>query len=211
MHRLEWQEADHSFRRAIELDASYPAAKYFHGLLLVATDRRAEAAAQAEAALAVDPASPIVIHGAGTIFYYARDYDRARALFAAALQLDPRHRWSHVRLGLIEERRGNLPGAVKLIEGTAPLRAAFAMARGGREAEARRVVADTLAARGPVDTYHLATAYAGLGDTRAALRALRQALDARMHDVIYLNVDPRFDELRSHPEFQELLARGGWR
>ena len=49
--------------------------------------------------------------------------------------------------------------------------------------------------------------YAGLGDKDQALKWLQEAYEERAGWLVYLNVDPRYDSLRSDPRFTDLLRR----
>jgi hypothetical protein len=55
----------------------------------------------------------------------------------------------------------------------------------------------------------LALIHAGLGDTDEAFVQLNEAYQQRAYALLYLNVDPRFDGLRSDPRCADLLARIG--
>ena len=54
----DWREAERAFRRAIELNDSYPVPHTYLAFLLSAQGRHEEAAAQAAGAAALDPVSP---------------------------------------------------------------------------------------------------------------------------------------------------------
>ena len=47
--------------------------------------------------------------------------------------------------------------------------------------------------------------YAGLADAEQALTYLEKAADARGMSGLLVNADPRYDTLRSHTRFQQLL------
>jgi hypothetical protein len=49
----------------------------------------------------------------------------------------------------------------------------------------------------------------GLGDRERTLSALEQAYQERDQDMIYLKVDPMFDQFHSDPRFQELVRGMG--
>jgi hypothetical protein len=51
--------------------------------------------------------------------------------------------------------------------------------------------------------------YAGLGDRRQALELLGRAYAERDVWLTWLGVEPRFDELRTEPRFQDLLREVG--
>ena len=58
-----------------------------------------------------------------------------------------------------------------------------------------------------VTPYGLAVIYAGLDDRPQAMTWLQNAYQDRSHWLVWLNLDPRFDNVRSDSRFQELLRR----
>ena len=55
----------------------------------------------------------------------------------------------------------------------------------------------------------IASIYAGLGEKDAAFEWLNKAAELRFGPLIYLKVNPIWDNLRSDPRFQVLLSRVG--
>ena len=58
-----------------------------------------------------------------------------------------------------------------------------------------------------VSSYDLAILYVGLGDKDRALEQLNKSYEDRAGFIIYLNVEPLFDPLRSDPRFAELVRK----
>ena len=59
------------------------------------------------------------------------------------------------------------------------------------------------------DEILLAAAYAAAGEKEQAFSWLDKAYENRHQALMYLNVDPQFDNLRSDQRFQALLRRIG--
>ena len=57
--------------------------------------------------------------------------------------------------------------------------------------------------------YGIALVHMGLGEKDQALRWLEKAYQERSYWLVHLNVDPRFDGLRSDPRFADLVQRIG--
>ncbi len=57
--------------------------------------------------------------------------------------------------------------------------------------------------------YALATWYAKLGEKDKSFEELNKSYEIREYFLVLLKVDPRFDDLRSDPRFQNLLRRVG--
>jgi tetratricopeptide (TPR) repeat protein len=212
MHMLRWADAEREFRRAIALDPSHVAARYFFAEYLTAGGRRAEAIDEALRGLVLDPLSAIATHVAGVTHYYGRDYDAALRYFRRALELDPEHHWTHGRIALVLERQESYDGALAEFATMAPVRALYSYSASGRHADTRRIIRETMSRSDhELHAYYIAAGYVALGDHDAALTWLTTALRRQVYDVVYLNVDPRFDALRQRPEFHALLREGGWR
>lgn len=89
----------------------------------------------------------------------------------------------------------------------AKLELAFAYATVGSRAEAGRIVCETITSRDYFSLYHTATIYAAWRETDTALQWLRQAVEQRSVDVVWIRVDPRLDNIRPDPRFQEILKK----
>ena len=81
----------------------------------------------------------------------------------------------------------------------------------GRKNEARRVLNELLelSKQHYFSPHWIASIYAGLGERDAAFEWLDQAAERRFGPLIYLKVNPIWDNLRSDPRFQGLLLRVG--
>jgi len=55
--------------------------------------------------------------------------------------------------------------------------------------------------------YHIAIAYNGLGDEQSALEWLEKAFAERDPKMVFLKVDPKWNNLRSSPRFIDLMKR----
>jgi eukaryotic-like serine/threonine-protein kinase len=190
--------------------------------ILESTGKGPEAEQELRRALVADPLSPVLKAELGCGSYYRRKYDAAIAENRAALELDPNYipsYWQLARaygqkkqyrealdeLNNVEPRTG---AAIPLI--TAEI--AYVRAMSGRTAEARALLEklNALAATEFVDPYILATVHMGLGDSKATLTSLEQAYAARSGFMVSLVNEPKWDGIRSHPKFQDILKRVGF-
>jgi hypothetical protein len=61
-----------------------------------------------------------------------------------------------------------------------------------------------------VDPYIIAAIHMGLGDTDRTLASLEEAFAARSGFMVSLSSEPKWDGIRSHPQFQAILKRVGF-
>ena len=60
-----------------------------------------------------------------------------------------------------------------------------------------------------IQDIHVALLHVRLGEFDAAFQSLEAAYTKHDTEIIYLNVDPQWDSVRSDPRFQSLLRRIG--
>jgi hypothetical protein len=58
-----------------------------------------------------------------------------------------------------------------------------------------------------ISAYHIATIYVALKDRDRAFEWLEKAFQERADYMVFLNVDPRFNSIRSDRRFSDLLRR----
>ena len=162
----------------------------------------------------LDPLSPIIRTNVGTVLFWARDFETAVEQYRDVLRHEPNFWVAHWMLGLAYEQQGHLAAAVdehrKAIDRcdappsgvVASLARALALA--GEPAEAARLLAP-LTSRSCPSLFHLAAAYAVLGDRDAAFDCLRRGRDQGESWVAFVNVDARMDPLRDDPRFAAMI------
>jgi len=214
----EWKNAEENFRQAISLNPNYATAYQFYTWYLIAMSRTEEAQNSIRRALELDPLAIFAYSTASDVFYMSRQYDQAITQLQAALDLngdDPlalsRLGWSYIQKGMFTEAISNMKRAVTLSpfnqELSWMLGHAYAMA--GKTEEARKIIDDLhrLAKIQYVQPYGFALIHVGLEENDAALEWLEKAYQDRNGWMPLLQVEPRFDPLRSDPRFQVLLRR----
>ena len=184
------------------------------------TKRFDESLAELRRTQELDPLSPQVNSSVGMGLHYARQYDRAVEALRRAIELDSSSFWAHALLGMAYQQQGELDKAIAELRRArelndipwtrAMLGNAYAVA--GDRAEALKIVAGLKedSRRLVVAPYDVALVYAGLGEKDQALAWIEKAYQARSFFMPMLQVEPRFDGLRSDPRFQDLLRRMGF-
>jgi serine/threonine protein kinase/tetratricopeptide (TPR) repeat protein len=219
-HEWDWAGAEKEFKRAIELNPSYPTAHSWYGEYLMVQGRFDEALAEMTRASELNSLSPGLNLALGYRFYYAHQYPQAIEQIQKTLAMDAAFVLAHVYLGRAYEQRGTYPEAIAemrkaldLSEGDtnelAALGQAYAVSH--QEGEARKIL-DQLKERSQqtyVQPGLIALIYIGLGDKNQAFDWLQKAFDDRSAGLLYLKVDPAFDGVRSDARFSDLLRRVG--
>jgi adenylate cyclase len=215
----DWAAAERHLQRAIALDPDYLWAHQWHSAYLAAVGRLEEALEVKRRALPLDPLSVSFTTHIGTDLFWLGRYEEAIHQYRKALELDPGFFMAHwglsrayLQLGRHEEalRELQYPGS-DYLGFSRPALLGYAHAVAGREAEARRILAE-LRTRRDAGEYVAPTAFAtihiGLGEKDRALDWLERH-EADRGARIFLKVDPIFDPLRTEPRFQRLLRRLG--
>jgi TolB-like protein/Tfp pilus assembly protein PilF len=216
----DWAAAELEFKKALALNPRYANGHRMYASYLAAVRRPEESLRESRLALEFDPFSlPIRLEVAYNR-YMAHDYERALEEALRTLELEPHFAPAQSILGQIYEQLGRyeegltaLQNARDLSDGHPATLASLVhiLARAARPQEASELLEKLMdiARRQHVSPYWLALAYAGVGQTSAALDKLENAYE--QHDVIllWLGTEPRFDSLESEPRFAELLRRMG--
>jgi tetratricopeptide (TPR) repeat protein len=167
----------------------------------------------------VEPLSLIMLAAAARPYYNARRYDDAIAQANKALEFDSTFARARYWRGLSYEHLSRPADAIRefqQLSARAPLSLhlaalGHAYAVGGYREKAQQVLKQLQARSdtGYVSPFDFATLYAGLGDRSRTLEWLEKAYQRRVPYMIYLAVDPQFDDFRAEPRFRDLVRRIG--
>jgi serine/threonine protein kinase/Tfp pilus assembly protein PilF len=206
----DWKGSEKEFKRAIELSPNYSTARQWYGEFLVATGRLDEGLKELKRAQELDPLSLIINAIIGGWFnYYARDNDKGIIQCKRILEMDPEFHPAHQFLwwnyagkkmyedALKEAQKSNYQWAVASI---------YAMMN--KPAEARRLLAD-ITKNPERSEVGIARVYFQLGENEEGWKWLEKAYDERAYMLIFIKIDPFYDNIRSDPRFQALLKKVG--
>jgi TolB-like protein/DNA-binding winged helix-turn-helix (wHTH) protein/Tfp pilus assembly protein PilF len=214
----DWAGAAEGFKRAIQMDPGYATAYQRYSLYSISLGRFSDSFEQIKKARDLDPLSISINASFGWRLYLAREYDRAIAQLHETLEMDPNYEWAHLILGQAYEEKGEfapaieeLKKAVELAHGSPLMTSALAhaYARSGNSAEAMALMAQ-LQARSKkeyVSPFYIATVYLGLGKNDQALTWLEKAYEDGSNGLVFLNVEPELDPVRSNPRFLSIRAK----
>ncbi len=215
-----WAQAERELMRAIELNPNYATAHHWYGLYFFEMGKFDRAIAELQRAQELDPLSLIIGTAMGRAFYNVRQYDQAIERLQKTLELDPNFGLAHTmsaqayeQKGMHEEAITALRNALTLTGGNPETLAALGhtYAKSGRRDKAMEILGQLhdLSKQRHVSSYDVAIIHVGLGDLDQAFAWLEKAYAERAPRLIWLNVDPIFDTLRSDPRFADLLRRLG--
>jgi TolB-like protein/Tfp pilus assembly protein PilF len=215
-----WQDAESEYTTALEQVPNYALAHHWYFNYLVSMGRLDEAIAEAKKALELDPLSLVATAGLGWVYYHARDYDRAIEQCRKACEMDRTFAWAGLWGGLAYQAKGMHEEALAgfreatVYAGRSPITEAF-LAHGealaGNPSDARRILDELMETSKSrhIPSYVIALVWHGLGDTDRAFEWLDRAYQRRSHWLVFLNVDPRLDDLRGDPRFDALRQQVG--
>jgi TolB-like protein/Flp pilus assembly protein TadD len=214
----DWKGAEEELQRAITVNPNYATAHHWYSVLLTARGRHEEASSEIGRAHELDPLSVPINTDIGFELYYARRYEEAISHLRSVLKTSPKFPLAHLWLGRAYEQKGMYPEAIAELEqaGTAlkdwPViiaAAGHAYGRWGHKSDATAALhrMNELTKEEYVTPYGMALIFAGINDREQAIHWLQKAYEDRSHWLVWLNIDPRFDNVRSDPRFAELLRR----
>jgi len=218
----DWEASEREFKRAIELNPHYAVAHHWYGsVLLSAQGRFDEALASERRALELEPLSLVINSNLGFICYQASRFDEAIEHLQRTLEMDDGFVYARFHLGLCHAHLGDYDKAIAelrlAIEQAggrgALIQAAlgYAYAVAGRRDEALQVLAQlqTFPMNRDVSPFYLAMVHAGLDDREQALKWLESACEERYNWMVWLGVEPMFENLRGAEPFAAMLRRIG--
>jgi TolB-like protein/DNA-binding winged helix-turn-helix (wHTH) protein/Tfp pilus assembly protein PilF len=214
----DWGRSAERFRRAIQLNPNNASVHTSYAQLLSNSSRHTEAVAEITKARQLDPFSPITNTLAGQFLLYSGRYTEAIEALDKAFSIDPGFWVAHFVMGAIHERTGKPEAAIQSFEkaytnsgGNLQALAAkgYVLARSGRRPEAEGIVHGLMETGKNrfVPPSGIALVYAGLGDRESTFQWLEKGYETRDVHMVFLTIDPMWDDFRSDPRFQGLLQR----
>lgn len=215
---LNWNGADRAFNQSLALAPSYSCAHEDRALFLAFMGQRVNALAEVEKSKQVDPSAAGL---ESAVYFQLRDWERLVETGVREAASNPNEWTVHATLGAGYEGMGKLPEAIaeyqraiELSNGNfdaiASLGHAYAVV--GNRVEAEKILRELeeKSKKALVSPYLPATIYAGLGNKDRAFELLDEAYRDKSLDVAWiLKPDPRTENLRGDPRFQDLLRRVG--
>ena len=218
----DWDEAESALRHAIRLDPNYSLAHRMLGILLAHRREDAEARREMERARALDPLDAMHHALSAQVSFVTRDFNSALEHARHSSILLPDFWIGYYQAAQAHVEKGEYAAALEALRRAAEFSSgnskvvslrAYALAQSGKPQEALAAIEELKARSGSgyVPPYAFALVHAGLRDTEAAFDWLDRGLQCHDVHLALLPADPKWDWLRSHQRFVELLERSGLR
>jgi serine/threonine-protein kinase len=200
---------------AIALNPAWVDAHHWHSHALCAAARFPESLAACRRIVELDPLNPLMHAHVGWHHYMARDFAECLTQSERVVRMEPSFHWGHFFAGWAHERLGrpkeairSLREAVRCSSNSPVMLAGLGHALGVAQdrREARRILGELERVREDkgLFAYEIGLIHAALGEKDAALEWFSRAVRERSGWIAYLYVDPRLDDLKADPRFQQL-------
>jgi TolB-like protein/Tfp pilus assembly protein PilF len=215
----DWAGAEREYRRALDLEPNNSMARIWYAMFLVGMQRFDESVEHARRAQQVDPTSPYVNTWASAIYLYAGRSEEGMQSLRTVLDLDANHSDALIVLARTYVTRRQYPQAIAELERLLGVRKereqlvlgalAHAYARNGQRDAALKLVEELKQFGDRVNSFAVVWAYAGLADHDQFFVWLERAYGEKRDRMVWLNIDPLLEPMRSDPRFDDVVRRVG--
>ncbi len=219
-HDLDAKAAEPIYLQALELNPNNTLSIHRYSYSLMTQGRFDESIGWARKALRLNPVSASLNVALGQRFHYARQYDEAVQQLEHALALNPNYPEAHRVLGLVYLQTGKAREAIVALKLAHQLgggpgvvgELGYAYARAGQTDDAltQLTILESMALKGRDTAYGFALVLHGLGNSDQAFTWLERAYGERDFRMIYLRIEPIWDDLRDDARFEAFLKRIGF-
>ena len=217
----DWHGAEHEYQRAISLDPRSATAHHWYAVTcLVQLGRLDDALDEMLLAQTLDPVSTIISRDTARVLFYRREFEAALEQCDRTIERDPYFSGTYWMLGLVQEQLRDLDEAaaafqrgIQLVPDSRMLRGAlgriFALSR--KTSKAKQIIREIEDSSGQryVSPFEPAMIYFALGDLDRGFDCLAKAQEERCFELIALNIDPRFDNLRGDSRLRAIANQIG--
>lgn len=216
----DFPKAEAEYKKAIEYGPNVYIAHFSYNVFLMSMGQTESAKKEGTRCFELEPMSAEAHAWYGSVFYFARQFDKAIVNMDKSLALDPNYPFARYFKGMCFIAQGKYSEAIteeKLADNlfAAPwshARLAYAYARAGKKQEALSIL-DSLKKESEkvyVASDVVASVYVALGDKEHAFEYLDKAAIERAGWMVFLNVDPIWDPIRTDPRFIAILHKMGF-
>jgi DNA-binding winged helix-turn-helix (wHTH) protein/tetratricopeptide (TPR) repeat protein len=213
----DWQAAEKQYLQALELDPKSAQAHFGYAHLLSNTGRHEQALAEIKLSRELDPLYLVTNALEGQILFFAGKYNEALDQLQKTIDLEPNLWLSHLFVSRLYTEKGMHAEAVAAarkageLSGNSQSHAyrAYALTKWGKHSEARTVLDELLklSTEKYVPPYNLALVFNGLGEQEKVADYLEKGYAEKDARMVFLKVEPMWNNLRSELRFLDLMER----
>ena len=210
-------ECDRETERVRTLNPNFPQFVHSQGITWALLGQYDKGIGLIQQAQRLDPLSLVINTDVGYVYYIARRYDEAVAIYRSALAMDAKFSLAHLLLGLALSQQGKHAEAIAEIQqaadrGSEQLAAlGNVYARAGQRREALKALEQLqqLARQKYVPPYQFGWIYCGLGDLDRAVESLQESARQKT-GVIDFKHHPIYEPLQNDARYQKLLSQAAY-
>jgi len=213
----DWRVADQEIRRALELNPNLSLAHFYYGQYFSSQGRLDDAIAEHKRALELDPASQLMNQALCGMYYSSREYDKSIQQCRKVVEMFPDVSMPHDTISGDYTQKKIYDKALQeyqrslILQGETELSAAMGKAFAAGEwvgVLRKRVEVSQQHDTSDYDPAFVAECYAALDEKDKAFLWLEKAYDEHS-SLLFIKVEPDFDNIRSDPRYSDLLRRMG--
>ena len=201
-------------KRALELNPNNVDAHHTYSYLLSYTGRHDEAIQKAKMALELEPLSAVMTRGLALVYLLARQYDQALKYYQDCLEINPNSLGATFLLVFVYHQMGLQDQSIAMLEEYHRLlgeETHATLINQSYERSGYRSAVRELLGAGEVgfwtDPAVKAWLFAVIGENERSLESLQRAYGERSGWLIYANVHPSLDPVRSDPRFIAMMDK----
>jgi serine/threonine protein kinase/tetratricopeptide (TPR) repeat protein len=219
----DWKDAEREFKRALELNPGHSEAHIFYSIFLAARNRSEESIREAKKGLSLDPLTLFPSLNLGVRYYYARQYRRSLQVMQDALDAHPHLAITRmylcfplIMMGLYDEAYQNIQVAIpKIGREQSEILALLGIIEffRGHRSKALEILDELkkLAQSRQVSCAFVGILCVMLDKLDEAFTWFERGLEKHDHILIFLQVEPLLDKLRTDKRYLALLKKIGLR
>lgn len=219
IHDWNWAGAENDFKHAIALNPNYANAHLYYAQMLSFLGRHTEAIAEIDRAAEINPISQTISGARFAILESSGKYDEALKITEESIKFDPESRNYKRALGTILFHKGEYARVIEM--GIANLNqkgepkfawlslisTSYLRTNQPEQAEISLRQLEELAQNDTKALYSSAMNYAELNRVDEAITALQKSFEMREERMAWINVEPRFANLRTDERFRDLVKK----
>ncbi len=215
----DWTGAENDFTRAINLNPNHAGAHLYNAQMLSFLGRCDESLDELNKAADINPISTVIMNAHFSILESCGKYDEALKFTEESIKLNTGNRNTSRALGTILFHKGEYAKVIEMGEQIlakdgepkfawlALLSTAYRRTNQIEKSEIALRQLEELSQRDTKALYSLAMNYTELNRIDEAISALQKCFEMREERMLWINVEPRFANLRTDARFQELLQK----